>query len=41
MNNIWGGIMARGLLLGNGINACLGIEDLSREAIQQRFLYYV
>lgn len=30
--------MARGLLLGNGINACIGIEDLSRESIQQRFL---
>ena len=33
--------MARGLLLGNGINACIGIEDLSREVIQQRFLYNV
>ncbi len=33
--------MARGLLLGNGINACIGIEDLSRESIQQRFLYNV
>lgn len=31
--------MARGLLLGNGINACIGIEDLSRKSIQQRFLY--
>lgn len=33
--------MAKGLLLGNGINACIGIEDLSRESIQQRFLYNV
>lgn len=31
--------MAKALLLGNGINACIGIDDLSRESIQQRFLY--
>ena len=33
--------MARGLLLGNGINACIGIEDLSIKDIGQRFLYNV
>lgn len=33
--------MARGLLLGNGINACIGIEDLSIKDIGQRFLYKV
>jgi len=33
--------MARGLLLGNGINACIGIEDLSVKDIGKRFLYNV
>jgi hypothetical protein len=33
--------MSRGLLLGNGINACLGINDLSMESIQERFLDYI
>ncbi len=30
--------MVRGLLLGNGINACIGIEDLSIKDIGKRFL---
>lgn len=29
--------MAKGLLLGNGINTCLGIKDLSVKDIGQRF----
>jgi hypothetical protein len=33
--------MSRGLLLGNGINACLGINDLSMESIQERFWDYI
>ena len=40
-SNAKGDILARGLLLGNGINARIGIEDLSIKDIGQRFLYNV
>ena len=33
-------VMARGLLLGNGINAHLGIKDLSVGSIAERFKRY-